>query len=58
MSSRTPFGVTVWAWGTPATGTEVNGNVMGIFTQGTSYAYPAGMSVKPITPIVVPPTLQ
>jgi hypothetical protein len=40
MSSTQPFGVTVWGWGSAATG--------GVFTQYVSYAYPAGASVKKI----------
>jgi len=43
MSSSLPFGVTVWGWGSAATG--------GVFTQYVSYAYPAGASVKKINDI-------
>jgi hypothetical protein len=51
--SKAPFGVTVWAWGTLATGAEWN-EPPGFNTQFVSYAYPAGASVQPITDVVVP----
>ena len=47
-----PFGVTVWGWGSAATG-EVGS---GFYTQYVSYAYPAGASVQPINTVVIPPT--
>ena len=57
MKSRSPFGVTVWGWGSGATGGAYeNPNVPGFFSQAVSYAYPAGMAVTPITTITVPPT--
>jgi hypothetical protein len=47
MSSDTPFGVTVWGWGSSASSLP---------TTYVSYAYPAGASVQPINEVVVPPT--
>ncbi|MCC6526567.1 MAG: IgGFc-binding protein [Polyangiaceae bacterium] len=47
ISSSVPFGVTVWGWGSAATG--------GFMTQYVSYAYPAGASVQAINEVVVPP---
>jgi len=46
-----PFTVTIWGWGTDETG---NGTT-GIYSQYTSYAYPAGASVQSINTVVVPP---
>jgi hypothetical protein len=46
MTSTQPFGLTVWGWGSAATPNQ---------TQAVSYAYPAGMYVKPITDVVVQP---
>jgi len=51
IKSTGSFGVTVWGWGSPATGSEISG----IYTQFASYAYPAGASVAPINSVVVPP---
>jgi hypothetical protein len=45
--SDAPFTMTVWGWGTAATGS--------VYTQAVSYAYPAGASVSPINNVVVPP---
>ena len=42
-----PFTVTVWGWGTTETTT--------IYSQYTSYAYPAGASVQSINTVIVPP---
>jgi hypothetical protein len=55
MKSTAPFGVTVWGWGSAETG-GIYGepSAGGFFTQAVSYAYPAGMSVKPINTVVVP----
>jgi hypothetical protein len=55
MTSTVPFGVTVWGWGSAETG-GIYGepSAGGFFTQAVSYAYPAGMSVKPINKVVVP----
>jgi hypothetical protein len=54
MTSTVPFGVTVWGWGSAATG-EVGS---GFYTQYVSYAYPAGQSVAPINQIVIAPGTQ
>jgi hypothetical protein len=54
MTSTAPFGVTVWGWGSAATG-EVGS---GFYTQYVSYAYPAGQSVAPINQIVIAPGTQ
>jgi hypothetical protein len=48
MKSGAPFGLTVWGWGSAATG--------GYYSQYVSYAYPAGASVIPINTVVVTPT--
>ena len=48
MSSEGPFGLTVWGWGSAASG--------GFSTQAVSYAYPAGASIQPINTITVPAT--
>ncbi|CAN5290434.1 hypothetical protein BH09MYX1_BH09MYX1_53340 [soil metagenome] len=53
IKSDAPFGITVWGWGTLATGT---GSGDGFYTQAVSYAYPGGMSLKPINTVVIPPT--
>jgi hypothetical protein len=42
-----PFTVTVWGWGTSETGA--------IYSEYTSYAYPAGASVQSINSVVVTP---
>jgi hypothetical protein len=52
MRSEAPFGVTVWGWGSAASGVQPNG----FFTQWVSYAYPAGMSLLPVNTVVVPVT--
>jgi hypothetical protein len=54
MSSTAPFGVTVWGWGSAATGQVGSG----FYTQYVSYAYPAGAGVAPINTVVIPPTNQ
>ena len=47
ISSKSPFGLWVWGWGTPETSpTTVN----------VSYGYPGGMNVQPINPVVIQPT--
>ncbi len=46
MSSKAPFGLWVWGWGTPLTSN---------FTANVSYGYPAGMNVQPINQVVIPP---
>jgi hypothetical protein len=55
IQSTVPFGLTVWGWGSEATG---DGLTTGINSEYVSYAYPAGASVQPINTIVVPPTAQ
>jgi hypothetical protein len=45
--SDSPFGLTVWGWGSAASGT--------FFSQAVSYGYPAGASVMPINTVVVAP---
>ena len=52
IDSAAPFGLTVWGWGTAATGA---GFGSGVYSQYVSYAYPAGASVQPINTVVVPP---
>lgn len=56
IHSAAPFGLTVWGWGSAATG-GVYGkpNAGGFYTQAVSYAYPAGASVSPINSVVIPP---
>jgi hypothetical protein len=56
IKSTVPFGVTVWGWGSAETG-GIYGDPAagGFFSQAVSYAYPAGMSVKPINNVVVVP---
>lgn len=49
VKSDAPFGMTVWGWGTIATNPA-------FYTQAVSYAYPGGMSLKPINTVVIPPT--
>ncbi len=46
-----PYTLTVWGWGTAETGTSTSG----IYSQYTSYAYPAGASVQSINTVIVPP---
>jgi hypothetical protein len=50
IKSAAPFGVTVWGWGSAATG-EMG---KGFYTQYVSYAYPAGAGVAPINTVVIP----
>ncbi len=52
--SKVPFGITVWGWGSAATGEQG----MGFYTQYVSYAYPAGAGVAPINQVVIPPMAQ
>ncbi len=56
ITSKAPFGLTVWGWGSAATGGGLGQG--GTNTQYVSYAYPAGASVQPINTVVVPPTPQ
>jgi len=47
LTSKAPFGLGVWGWGTPSTSS---------FTANVSYSYPGGMNVQPINTVVIPPT--
>jgi hypothetical protein len=49
MTSKTPFGLWVWGWGSPET-TMATSNV--------SYGYPAGMNVQSINHFVAPPPMS
>jgi hypothetical protein len=49
--SDQPFGLTVWGWGSAATGSFGTG----FYSQYVSYAYPGGASVAPINEVVIPP---
>jgi len=49
--SDQPFGLTVWGWGTDATGPSGSPG----YSQYVSYAYPAGASVQTINEVIVPP---
>jgi hypothetical protein len=55
ITSTAPFGLTIWGWGSAATGDCLS---QGVCTQYVSYAYPAGASVQPINTVVVPPMAQ
>jgi hypothetical protein len=58
VHSDAPFTVTVWGWGTSETGGAFNDpSVPGFFSQNVSYAYPAGMGLRAITTVVIPPVL-
>ncbi len=46
IKSKGPFGLWVWGWGTPVTAQ---------FTGSVSYGYPAGMNVRSINTVVIPP---
>jgi hypothetical protein len=57
MSSNGAFGVTVWGWGSIATGGQYRCTpCSGFYSQAVSYAYPAGASVQPINSVVIVPT--
>ncbi len=45
ITSKGPFGITVWGWGTPTTST---------FTGYVSYGYPGGTNVRAINNVTVP----
>ncbi|MBX3127756.1 MAG: IgGFc-binding protein [Polyangiaceae bacterium] len=51
ISSPAPFALTVWGWGSAATGQQLSGT----YSQYVSYAYPGGASVAPINNVVIPP---
>lgn len=50
ITSNLPFGLTVWGWGSAATGAQF----IGFYSQYVSYAYPGGASVAPINDVVIP----
>ncbi len=60
IRSDAPFGLTIWGWGSAATGGNPfpdgpgGGFAYSTFTQDVSYGYPAGMNLVPINQIVVP----
>ena len=54
IKSDAPIGLTVWGWGSAATGGSF-GSGSGFYSQAVSYAYPAGASVQPINTVTVPP---
>lgn len=56
IKSGQPFGLTVWGWGSAATGPMGLGS--SFYSQYVSYAYPGGASVKPINSVVVPPVVR
>jgi len=61
IKSTLPFGMTVWGWGSAATGAlDPNSGMLlsGVYSQFVSYAYPAGASVQPINTVIVPPGAQ
>jgi hypothetical protein len=54
MKSTAPFGLTVWGWGSAATGGSLGlGGGSGFYSQAVSYAYPAGAGVKPVNTVIV-----
>lgn len=60
IKSANPFALTVWGWGSAATGPmPLPGSSSGTFyTQYVSYAYPGGANVQPINTVVVPPVVR
>lgn len=48
IESAAPFGLWVWGWGSPETGTGPQDRN----TTNVSYGYPGGMNVAPINPVV------
>jgi hypothetical protein len=56
-SSAAPFTITVWGWGSGATGGDPS-VLQFPYSQYVSYAYPAGASVQPLSEVVVPPVPQ
>jgi hypothetical protein len=54
--SDAPFTVTVWGWGTSETGGSYDDpSVPGFYTQNVSYAYPAGMGLRTLSTVKIPP---
>lgn len=60
IKSANPFALTVWGWGSAATGPQpLPGSTSSSFyTQYVSYAYPGGANVQPINTVVVPPVVR
>lgn len=56
IKSANPFGLTVWGWGSAATGPMGLGT--SFYSQYVSYAYPGGANVQPINTVVVPPVVR
>lgn len=56
-TSEGPFSITVWGWGSGATGGDSQA-LLFPYSQYVSYAYPAGASVQPLSDVVVPPVPQ
>jgi hypothetical protein len=54
IHSTSPFGLTVWGWGSGETGQVASG----FYSQYVSYAYPGGANVKPINSVVVAPVVR
>ena len=52
--SDAPFAITVWGWGSGATGGDPS-LLQFPYSQYVSYAYPAGASVQSLSQVVVPP---
>ena len=54
MSSASPFAVTIWGWGSAATGGayRCTSNCTGFYSQAVSYAYPGGASLKSVNTVV------
>jgi hypothetical protein len=46
ITSNLPFGLTVWGWGSAASGS--------FYSEYVSYAYPGGANVAPINDVVIP----
>jgi hypothetical protein len=56
VHSDAPFTVTVWGWGTSETGGSFDDpSVPGFYSQNVSYGYPAGMGLRTITTVSLPP---
>jgi hypothetical protein len=54
IDSANPFGLTVWGWGSAATGSMG----AGFYSQYVSYAYPGGANVEPINDVVIAPIVK
>lgn len=55
-SSDAPFAITVWGWGSAASGGTSTADPT--YSQCVSYAYPAGAGVQGINTVVVPPVVK